>query len=350
MNGPDGKWVGFGLGDDDPKVADLKAFMRAKFASYAGDLADTTLYDQQMVDAVKEMQARYQLPVTGIVNYATQVKMGFITPPDPVKPIIFTVEGHTSPWNVGPAADTARIIESEGLCRWQGVGYNNGALPFDNQSGVNELARLLGQPTLDNGAPFPLGTPWAVAGFSQGSTVVYDAYRTLLQPGQIHAPRAADLKGVLVFGNPNRQSGSIAPWALDLVQDASSHGLDPLKRFGLSGNPDGPAHPWADVWRQGDLFADAKDGPAFAPKAAVYEAVARADFFSDPYSLVAQIADLFSEPFDEIWAIFLAIVDGVKFLATGQGAPHYAPWPTHTMAGGIQWLKDRLADPATIAA
>lgn len=341
MNGPDGKWIGYGLGDTGPKVVDLKAFMRAKFASYAGDLADTDVYDGQMVTAVEELQRRYGLPVTGITNYATQVKMGFIVPPDPVKPILISVEGHMSDLFSGPAADTCKIIEREGHAHWQPTGYNCTALPFDTQSGVNEIARFLGQGVLDNGTPFPLGTPWALVGFSQGATVVYDAYRTLLQPGQIHAPRAADLKGVLTFGNPNRQSGSIAPWALDLVNDASTHGLDPLKRFGLPGNPDGPAHPWMDVWRQGDLFADAADNDAYGPKAAVYQAVARSDFFSDPYSLVAQIADLFSEPFNEIWDIFLAIVDGVRFLAD-QPNPHYSPWPTHTMGGGIDWLKGRL--------
>lgn len=341
MNGPDGKWIGWGVGDADPKVTEFRKFMARKFASYAGDLGDSPVYDQQLADAVSEMQARYSLPVTGIINYATQVKMGFITPPNPVKPILISIEGHMSDMWSGPAADTCKIIEQEGHARWQPIGYQSNSLPFDNQSGVNEVARILGQPTLDNGVPFPLGTPWALCGFSQGAIVAYDVYRTLLQDGQVHAARAKDLVGVLTFGNPCRQSGSIAPWALDLVQDASSHGLDPLKRFGLPGNPDGPAHPWMDVWRQGDLFADAADNDAFGPKAAVYQAVARSDFFSDPYSLVAQIADLFSEPFNEIWDIFLAIVDGVRFLAD-QPNPHYSPWPTHTMGGGIDWLKGRL--------
>lgn len=358
MHGPDGVWIGLGEGDRDPEIAELKAFLKRKLTwvrEHVPPLDDSDVFDATMVDVVKELQSRYGLEPTGIVNWSLKIKTGFYKPVAPggpdqqVKPILISVEGHMSDLFNGPAADTCKIIEREGHAHWQPTGYNCTALPFDNQSGVNELARFLGQGVLDNGTPFPLGTPFALVGFSQGATVVYDAYRTLLQPGQIHAPRAKDLKGVLTFGNPNRQSGSIAPWAYDLVQDASSHGLDPLKRFGLPGNPDGPAHPWADVWRQGDLFADAKDNAAFDPKAAVYQAVARADFFSDPYSLVAQIADLFQEPFDEIWGIFLAIVDGVKFLA-GKPNPHYDPWPEHTMAGGIQWLKDRLADPATIAA
>ena len=41
-----GVWVGWGLGDDDPKVADMKGFLRRKFPSYASGLDDSTLYDE----------------------------------------------------------------------------------------------------------------------------------------------------------------------------------------------------------------------------------------------------------------------------------------------------------------
>ena len=41
-----GVWVGWGLGDDNPKVADMKGFLRRKFPSYASGLDDSTLYDE----------------------------------------------------------------------------------------------------------------------------------------------------------------------------------------------------------------------------------------------------------------------------------------------------------------
>lgn len=333
------QWVGFGLGDADPKVTDLKAFMRRKFASYAGDLADTDVYDQQMVDAVSEMQARYGLPVTGIINYATQVRMGFLAPaPDPVRPIAFTVEGHLSDMWRGPVADTATQLEAEGLCWHQPIGYNNGVIPFDNDSGVRELARLVGATVLDNGRAFPAGTPWALAGFSQGAIVTFDFYTKFLQPGQPLEWRAKDLVGVLQYGPPCRQQGSVAPWAMPWVTKLDTRGLDPYRRFGLPGLPAGPAHPWADVYRGGDIFAECDDSKAGEVKAAVYQAVARGDLFSDPYSLAAQIADLFTVSFDEVIGIVMAIVSGVGFLAQHPN-PHYDPYD---LSGGINWLRQQL--------
>ncbi|MDD7812638.1 peptidoglycan-binding domain-containing protein [Mycobacterium sp. CSUR Q5927] len=345
MNGPDGKWIGWGIGDTDPKVTTFRQFMARKFASYAGDLGDSPVYDQQLADAVSEMQRRYGLPVTGVINYATQVKMGFITPPPPDRPIMFTVEGHLSDMWRGPVADTATILENEGHCWHQPIGYNNGAIPFDNDSGVQQLARLVGATVMDNGRPFPPGTPWSLGLFSQGAIVGFDFYCRYLQPGQPLEWRAKDLRGVLAYGPPCRQQGSAAPWALPWIKNPDSHGLDPYRRFGLPGLPARPAHPWMDVWRTGDIFTDNGNDRASAIKAAVYQAVARGDLFSDPYSLAAQIADLFSVGFDEVFGIVMAIVSGVKFLATHPN-PHYDPYD---IGGGINWMRDRLTSAAVAA-
>ena len=86
-------WVGWGLGDDDPKVADMKGFLRRKFPSYASGLGDSTLYDYTMTSVVAEMQRRYGLPVTGTMNYASQLRCGYITPDPTDKPLLFTVCG-----------------------------------------------------------------------------------------------------------------------------------------------------------------------------------------------------------------------------------------------------------------
>ena len=51
----------------------------------------------------------------------------------------------------------------------------------------------------------------------------------------------------------------------------------------------------------------------------MYQAVARADVFSNPFSLAAQIAGLFGEPVEEVLAIIMAIV-----------------------SGGVDWMRDRL--------
>lgn len=332
----DGKWVGFGPGDVDPKVAALKAFMRRKFASYAGDLVDTDVYDEQMVDTVTEMQSRYGLPATGIVNYATQVRMGFVTPVPPTLPIMFTVEGHLSNMWAGPVADTAAILEREGVCRHQPIGYNNGAIPFDNTSGVRELARLVGATRMDNGAQFPDGTPWSLGIYSQGAIVGSYFYFDYLAPGKPLNWRLKDLRGVLAYGNPCRAADSIAPWALSWVDKPSTHGLDPYRRFGLPGYPDKPAN-WMDVYREGDIFAENGDDKASEIKAAVYQAVVSFDLFSNPYSIATQIADLFTVPVDEVIGIVTAIISGIGFLAN-QGS-HYAPYD---IGGGIDWMRTQL--------
>ena len=88
-----GNWIGWGLGDSGEKIVEIKAFMRKKFASYAGGLDDSPLFDQPLHDAVVEMQIRYGLVVTypGVLDYGTQVKMGFVRPVVP--PARFPIQG-----------------------------------------------------------------------------------------------------------------------------------------------------------------------------------------------------------------------------------------------------------------
>lgn len=337
MKDEHGTWVGLGLGDVDPKIAEIKAFMRTKFASYASDLNDSPVYGEPLAAAVTEMQTRYGLPATGVLDYATQVKMGFVKTAPAAAPIMFTVEGHLSDMWAGPAADTATLLEREGRCRHQPIGYNNGALPFDNASGINELARLVGSTVLDNGTPFPAGTPWALGVYSQGAIIGSYFYYDYLQPGQSLDWRLKDLRGVLAYGNPCRQTDSVAPWARPWVTTAGTHGLDPYRRFGL---PDYPAKPdnWVDVYREGDIFAQNGDDKASEIKAAVYQAVVSLDLFSNPFSLAAQVAELFSSPIDEVIGMVMAMVSGVTFLA-GQPNPHYDPYD---IGGGVDWMRHQL--------
>lgn len=47
-------WLG--PGDSGDEIRKIKAFMRQKFPSYAGQLLDTDVYDKATFDAVSEMQ------------------------------------------------------------------------------------------------------------------------------------------------------------------------------------------------------------------------------------------------------------------------------------------------------
>jgi hypothetical protein len=249
---------------------------------------------------------------------------------------MFTVEGHTSNMFAGPVADTATQLESEGLCHHQPIGYNNAALPFDNDSGIRELARLVGATTMDNGKPFPEGTPWSMGIYSQGAIVGSYFYFRFLQPGQPLAWRTPDLKGVLTYANPCRQTNSVASWAMPWVQATGTHGLDSNQRFGLPGFPAKPDN-WVDVYRGGDIFAENGDDQASAIKAAVYNAVMN-DWTSQPFSLAGQIAATFHAPFNQVIGVILALISGATFLA-GHPNPHYAAFD---LAGGRDWMRGRL--------
>jgi hypothetical protein len=104
-----GQWVGLGPGDSSAEVQKIKAYMRGKFRSYAGGLADTPVYDAEMAATVAEMQRRYKLTPTGIVDTETKYRMGYLNK----RAVLFTVCGSGVPWWIGPDADTARAVEAQ---------------------------------------------------------------------------------------------------------------------------------------------------------------------------------------------------------------------------------------------
>ncbi|WP_313675231.1 peptidoglycan-binding domain-containing protein [Mycolicibacterium sp.] len=323
------------LGSTGPEIEYWHAWFQRMYRAYAPE-KDAYFSDEDAV-AVKEMQRRLKMPETGVFDAATAERTHYVPPAPGLQPIMFTVEGHKSDMFRGPVADTAAALESEGLCHHQPIGYNNGCIPFDNASGVKELARLVGAPFMDNLVPFPQGTPWALAGFSQGGIVVSDFYFDYLAPGKPLDWRTPDLKAVLTYGNPCRQTDSIATWARSLITTPGTHGLDPKRRFGTSEFPKKPDY-WVDVYREGDIFAENADDKASLMKAAVYQAVARGDGFSNAYSLAAQLSRLFDQPVETVLGIILACVSGLAF-AGDQRNPHYMPYD---IRGGIDWMRDRL--------
>lgn len=326
-----GVWVGWGLGDNsghDFTVRDAKSYMRRMYASYCSDLADTNLFDQAMQDHVEQMQQRLaaggQLTwgqfILGVLDITTQYAMGFKHKP---LPVFITVEGHMSNMWAGPVADTATQLMAEGICVHQPTGYKNGDIPFNNKDGVSELQENF---ALRSGT----GNVYLGA-YSQGVIVLHD---WLAQYGV-----SSRIKGILMYGNPCRQAGSVAEWARPWVERPELHGLDPYKRFGKTVILDGVV-PHVDVWREYDIFAQNGDDEEGQMKAAVYEAVARGDFFSNPISLASLIFKLFSNfsmtyILGFIYEVMMASGSGIKFLADNPN-PHYAPYD---ITGGKNWMR-----------
>lgn len=303
-----GQWVGLGLGDSSPEIAKIKAFMRKKFPSYAGQLADTEVYDQAMVVAVMEMQRRYGVPANGIIGATLKAKMGFWKPPPPPdhRPVLFTVCGTGVPWWVGPDADTARAVEN--LWRWQPVGYPAQPFPMGPSvaNGRAELNRLIDLP--ENQGPI------ALAGYSQGAIVTAEVWEYDIKPdnGRLHH-RLGDVKKAVAWGNPMREAGKSYPDPGAAMAGPTSHGIaDRL----MTNTP----ALWRNYAHKGDLYTDC-EGASGEDKTAIYKVVMGTRIFSGPDSLLSQVLEVTGSPLFETIGIFKAIMDAGLFFAKGTG-PH----------------------------
>lgn len=305
MKGPDGQWVGLGLGDTDPEVTRVKQFLRRKF-SYARELDDTPIYDQALTDVVREMQSRYGIPATGIWDYATKLKCGYLTPPPSELPWLFTVHGTGQPDPLGPGlpADTARACLDK--YRWQPIG-NYSAAAFPMWPSITQgVAELIGQISTKPGK-------FALAGYSQGAIVVGQVLKhAIMDPNGALHHRLPDVTKVVCWGNPMRQEGFAAgdDWIWPTA-NADTGGIMAWDRLdGLESAP----FQMRDYAHQGDMYAANADTDADEYKRAICKIVMNVlDLFDGPDSLVSQLVELAERPVQEGIAMAGAIIDAGRF-------------------------------------
>lgn len=330
-----GQWVGLGLGDSSPEIRKIKKFMRAMYRAYAGQLADTELYDRQMVDVVLIMQGRLRDSgklaadkVNGIIGATTKYAMGYLKK-DVILPLYFSAEGHMSDMNVGPVAWVGDVLHAEGRALHFPTYYENRSIPFKTNTGVVEIARRVGQTVQDNGIKFPPGTPWAMGGFSEGALLVSKFYLKYLQPGQPLHWRLKDLRGVLAAGNAYREKGVCAEWIPD-PPAADHQGLSDVR---LVNTPPW----WKEIARKGDLYTDNQSsGDRALFKTMCYKLIAEGSFSGGPAGFLARVIDLLS-PADDLIPVALAVYDGMRFV--GNMSPH----GVYNMDPAVQFLRERLA-------
>ena len=298
-------------GDRDPSITAAKRKLRGY--SYGKTLDESLEYTVEFGVALIEFQTRRNLQIlkgqvampgmntAGILDWATKKNLEIL--PDQLQPrknlpVVFTINGHLGGLFDGPAYFTARVLEEQGRVRVQPVGYDNVRKPFNNNSGITELERLICDPLV-----LPPGTPWAVLSHSQGALIDCDHHERYVAPNQDRWPYNG-FKGGVRFGNPRRPMNTVAPWVAD-PPPKGSEGLDPDCL-------DAPTPGVMEVSRDGDLYANKTPGAAAEYKEAVYLAVARGQFMGRN-SLVEQMGELalsFGNP-TEIFAVFQAIVSGV---------------------------------------
>lgn len=340
-----GLWIGWGLGDNskgDFTVQKAKAFMRIKFAKYAGHLADTNIFDQEMATAVFEMQHRYVLDGRlvegqfhwGVLDLETQYVMGFKRRPEAPLPIIFTVEGHMSNPFFGPCAFVAQTLEAQGVCHWKPVGYNTTAMPFDNESGVRELVRLYSGdkvegPTIDGRTvwwDFGPEVPSGIIDFSQGAIVGNEFKMRYILSGSL-TWRERMLKRSLSFGNPYRELDQIAPWVPDPPKPGTAGISD--RRFNVAGTPFGEKH--REHSRHGDIYAENEQNEAGEKKTAVYKAVQGK--FTGKGSLLSEAMQIFSSPMSQVFPVAQAIWSGGMFVF------NMGPHGTYDLGPATEWMR-----------
>ena len=308
-----GKWVGYGLGDTGPTVQRLKDFMRRKFASYAEHLTHDDVFDQPMVDAVEEMQRRYGLPVTGIINYATQIRMGFITPPPPPKQgVLLTLQGTGVDMWTGPPADTARAVQDKYY--FQPTAYPADPFPMwpSIQTGRNEAIRLLTE-------EHPAGDI-RIAAYSQGAVIASLLWQEdILPAGGVLHHRLDDVKQVVTWGNPCREKGvangnKLAGWPIPEGRGIMSaeHRLKDTPDWWLDF-----AHGANSQWGR-DLYTDVPDDAEGEWETTICSIVMGHYWLE---SIINEAIRVTRRPLREIYAGIEALISAGMFFGAGTG-PH----------------------------
>jgi peptidoglycan hydrolase-like protein with peptidoglycan-binding domain len=208
-----GHWIGYGLGDTGAQVTEIQhrlihAYPKNSQAVTLG-VTESGTFDTATEQAVKNFQQTVGLPVTGIANYATQVRMGAVVPAPapaplvPTKPTFITVNGTGSPgpfdWGFAGAVGAAL---DPSVWYWQPIAYPAATFPMGPsvQAGRAEVVRQIQMR--------PIGTPLGLSGYSQGSLVTDFVWRDdILNPNGVLHNRVNDVKAIVNFGDPMRAPG-----------------------------------------------------------------------------------------------------------------------------------------------
>jgi hypothetical protein len=297
------------LGDTNPEIRAIKTFMRRKFAAYAGALADTDVFDQPLADAVSEMQRRYSIPVSGVLNYGTQITMGYTA-----KPVMFTVNGFMGDmWQQMPA-DTARALGA--LVEFQPVGYQSNAFPLGTgaDSGVRELKRLIND-------VYP-GRKIILAGYSLGAIITADVFDALRSGDLRH--RWNDFVAAVSWGDPRREAHHQA-------------GPDPGGEGIAGGTANLVNTPWNyRSWvNPGDIYANNPIGEAGREESLIFNFV-MLKWRGSLLSVIDEASHLIGQPIPATIAIIQSVIGGITFFSNQ--TPHGA----YTIDGALRFLRDEI--------
>lgn len=340
-----GQYVGLGEGDSSDEIAKIKTFMKRKYTPARTTLDDGPLFTPAMTAEVRREQdvfvgngtLKASDRVPGIINLAFKYAVGYLSK-EKMLPLYFSTEGHMSDMWFGPVAWIGSVLEAEGRALHFPTSYNRTKLPFDNKSGVLELARRVGATVQDNGVKFPAGTPWIGGAFSQGSMIWCDFYKQYLLPGKPLNWRLKDLRAAIVCGNPDREKGKVASWITDPPAADHQGIMDTADRMG--GEWPTPWW-WLEIARAGDAYTDNEStGERGLNKTAIAKIITENKWSGGPAGLLARLGDLVTGPMDDLVPIALSLYDMIRF--AGNMSVH----GTYDLDPAVQFCRERLAAAA----
>lgn len=320
------------LGSHGPLVSRWTNVMLHRFKSYALGVDGLPLrndgyFGNDEAKVQREYERRTFQPQDGVVSDHDLGALGL------AQPVIFTVEGHQSNMWFGPCADNARRLQQEGVAYWQPVGYESNKLPFDNPSGVRELANLIGSTSLPDGTPFPAGTPFGGISFSQGAMVWSDFVgQQVLPAGASLHWRLPDLKRSLCLGNPRREFGKCVPWS-PKPPPANTGGIMVHREFVTTGTPLEGRH--VENCNNGDLFSVNTNDKAGWDKEAIAKIITENSWIGGDAAIFARIVKLIGNVPSEAIPAIMALISAIKFLASNPN-PHYS---TIAEPGDVEFMR-----------
>lgn len=350
-----GVYVGLGLGDRSPVVVQAKAKLKAKFTPARNTLDDSDLFTQALVDEVTRVQGVYTSQgrpgapfyVQGVINLEFKYDLGLVARPPKRRPIIFTVEGHLSNMFIGPCAQTASVLQDQGVAWWKPVGdWDTAALPFKNSTGVEALYRQLSRaeiegppvdPNNPNGPkimwPFPPEAAWGGVAFSQGAMIFCEfMWKYVLPPMAPLHYRLGGFRRGLMFGNPRRNRDAICSWAQS-PPNAGTSGIMTNRLF--DAHKEGIGDRWAENANDNDMFAEVGTDKQAANQTAIARIITENSWAGGPTAIFSRVLSLFGNPLGEGYGVVSAIFDAIMFLAANPN-PHYTTFAT---PGDIEWMR-----------
>lgn len=355
-----GKWAGYGYGDRGPEVEAIRTKLAFKY-QWARDMGvgAGNIYDDTTQKAVAEFQRRTSLPVTGVANLATRIRLGSYPPPRPPRHALLCFRGtggvlgldYTNRIADAAAAVVEKIDVAPELIP------SMGAAPVGAASDITALSGDESVDYLVNWAvSWKLANPKRtlfVAGYSLGAIAATKFYLEFLPGGRLEQHRDTFV-GAVTIGNPARSFGhTFYLGAIPAGEGISDVRIPEPERDAIGWR-------WCDLVAPGDLYANVVGGGAVLEICRDAYAIVMRQQLHDPATMIAEMLPLITEILSDAGVTLPALnIGGIGIgafggLLTALGVPIPAlpggtPGTAAAVQAAIQGLKFAATQPPTAA-